>query len=603
MNRGFITLAAGVLVLLSCSENNLLSEMEQGSGNMIEFTNYVSGHTRASHATGASFVNGDTIQVFGVQIAGDGTKSELFRGQSVTCNAAGEWSYTPARYWEQSSTYDFYAIYPYSAVNNSFDFATRNFSIQEYSVSNEKAEQQDIMIAARKIGHKPGNLVSFEFNHILSNVGFYIRTSPSFDATGIESVEVLDFDVTGLYSTGSFAQTGWNGNTFDGTWTANESSTYDLPRVQGVNYTIGATKPQVLAGDLLLLPQTINPEAELSIKFKLVYSDGTESKYERTVKLNTIVGQRVSDPTQSGEIAAWEPNLLYNYIISVDPSKTPEGSDYYPIANPDKDQDDLENQDPENPVKPTVNIIPVDTDDDGEPDEWWIDDDMDGEPDYPIIWKDIDGDGKEEATPDRDGDGVPDDSDGDGNPDVIWIDTDDDGVVDTELERDPEKIEPEVPVDPTDPEYPTGPFADYNGGEGGYDNPTGWIVQKEDDDESLMIDTDGDGIGDIPIIWKDIDGDGKLEGVADKNGDGALTPEDSFDNDGVDYNGNPSDYDVIKVPGKDENGDPLLDENGDPIYVELEKTPTDTPDIPQKTTLIEFSAQVCEWENEIEAYY
>ena len=69
---------------------------------------------------------------------------------------------------------------------------------------------------------------------------------------------------------------------------------------------------------------------------------------------------------------------------------------------------------------------------------------------------------------------------------------------------------------------------------------------------------------------EDIDGDGKLEGVADKDGDGILTVNDSYDNDNVDYNGNPNAYDVIMV---DKDGDGTAE-------TELEKPEPTAPEVP-----------------------
>ena len=195
--------------------------------------------------------------------------------------------------------------------------------------------------------------------------------------------------------------------------------------------------------------------------------------------------------------------------------------------------------------------------------------------------------------PDRDGDGQPDDADGDGNPDVIWIDTDGDGEVDTELEREPDTISVDVPTDPSDPNYPDQPFIDYNGGVDDYLVPSGYLVQDEDGE--YWIDTDGDGQGDIQILWQDIDGDGKLEGIADRDGDGKLTPADSYDNDDVDMNGNPSTYDVIMV---DTDGDGIAD-------TELEKE-VDVPGIPEskeESTAIEFAADVEKWTDNYDAEY
>jgi hypothetical protein len=601
MKKKLIVMAgAAMLLFQACQESNVVSNIEEeikDNNYGIEFANYVGGITRASKKVGATFVNGDEMEVYGIQTTQDSTVAKLFNKQKVTSKGETIWSYAPLKYWEKNSTYDFYAIYPYS-TGNSFSFETNLFKVTDFTVQNNANEQTDIMIAQKINNHQPYNVVNFVFNHILSNVNFYFKLDEGFDTLGLSQLVVTSFDVVGLYGKGSFTQTGWNNNNkFNGTWTADVKSVYDMPLVSNVVYTVGDAKA-TLADDLLLLPQTINENAQIKIAFKLIYKDETESIYEeRIVNLKDITLKR---GTESLEEAKWDPNFRYNYVISIDPSKNEHGGTHNGIANDKHDQDfyDDPNHDP---VEPEINIIPVDTNDDGLHDEWWVDEDLDDEPDYPIIWKDIDGDGKEEALPDRDQDGEPDDSDGDGNPDVIWIDTNNDGEVDTELEREvPQPDDEKLPDDPEDPSYPDTVYVDYKGAEdGGYKTPTAWLVK--DSIGEYYIDTDHDGQGDIHVVWKDIDGDGKLEGVPDVDEDGKVTPVDNYDGDGKDYNGYINDNDVILYTHINEDGtDYEKDDEGNIVWYELEKDPS-TPQIPEIKNLIEFSASVDDWEDDYDA--
>lgn len=587
MKPRIFLLCTAALMVAACQDTTLMYDTlgyGEKTDNSIEFGNYVGGMTRASRGTGNTFLTGDKIEVYGFMTTGT-IVDKLFNKQSVEKKDDGTWTYSPKKYWNIGSEYDFYAIFPYSD-GNSFDDAGKTFSVTDFVVEENTANQVDLMIAQQILNASAPNTVNFVFNHILSNVSFYVKTSDDFVTTGIDRIEVVSFDVKGLYKKGSFAQTGWNNeNAFEGSWTADANVVYNLPQVTGVVYNIGAAQASAITQDQLLLPQTISDNAVITITYTVFYDDTTSSTFTKSVKLNKIVG---SNGIQSSILAAWNPNYRYNYIIAVNPSMTK----IKPIAKDDNDQNDYE--DPNADTTPNVNIIEIDTDGDGVTDEYWIDEDGDGNPDYPIIWEDIDGDGKEEAIPDRDGDGIPDDSDGDGSPDVIWVDTDGDGIVDTELEREVE-VGPGVITDPDDPNYPDEPNADFNGGVDNYLEPSGYLIT--DNDGEYWIDLDGDGVGDIEILWKDIDGDGKLEGIADKNGDGKLTIEDSYDNDGLDYNGNPNDYDVIMI---DTNGDGIAD-------TELEKditvVPDDLPDDEVEESAIEFSAEVGSWVDEYDAPY
>lgn len=585
MKKSILIVAAIALTVVSCKDSEVMydpSGYGKYDNNVIEFGNYVGGMTRASYGIGDTFAEGDVMGVFGFQTTGQDVDN-IFNNKEVTKQSDG-WSYSPKVYWNPGSQYDFYAIFPRSEELYSFDSENKLFSVEDFTVAEDKDEQVDLMIAKRIINRNPGNTVHFVFNHILSNVNFFFKPADDFETEGIASLEMVSFDVKNLHGTGSFAQSGWSEkqaekDAFVGTWTAGED-TYDLPQVTDVTFNVGTDKAAVvLANDLLLLPQTISNDAVIEVVYKINYSDGiTTSRFTRTINLNSVTGLFYKANSKK-KINEWEPNYRYNYILSMNPSKTapkPQGKD-------DFDQEDYENTDDPEDLVPTVTIIQLDEDlDEDGMNDFWIDEDNDGNPDYPVIWKDIDDDGKEEALADRDGDGEPDDTDGDGNPDVIWFDsdpTDDIDVVDTELER-------EYTITGKD-----GDLIDYDGGINNYKNATGTLMVDGGD---CYVDADGDGKADYTVLWKDIDGDGKLEGIADKDGDGKLSEADTFDGDGKDYLGNDNDYDVILIYREGEN----------PEWIELEKTITE-PEVPEPGTnddnSIEFSAEVEEWKDDYNA--
>ena len=322
MKKSFILLAgAAMLFTQACQNSESLYDVSEADSNAIEFSNYVGALTRASRAAGNSFQSGDKMQVYGFQIYNEEDPNPLLNNQEVICGSKGTWSYSPKRYWSDNSSYDFYAIFPFSS-NNSFDTDDRVFSVSEFTVQDKAADQTDIMIAQRIEGRTSHDVVVFVFNHILSNVSFYLKTASDFDTEGIDSIKVLDFDVTGLYSTGAFAQDGWSdGDAFVGAWTPDEESVYDMPAVQNVKYVIGAESPLALAEDLLLLPQDISDDANLYIKYMICYSDDTKSIFTSNVQLNTIKGAKASSSDSKETLASWAPDYRYNYIISVKPDE------------------------------------------------------------------------------------------------------------------------------------------------------------------------------------------------------------------------------------------------------------------------------------------
>ncbi len=149
------------------------------------------------------------------------------------------------------------------------------------------------------------------------------------------------------------------------------------------------------------------------------------------------------------------------------------------------------------------------------------------------------------------------------------------------------------------PSINTDPTVDFDGGIDDYKNPTADIIVLGDDDPFYFVDVDGDGeydpTVDYPVLWKDIDGDGLEEGIPDKNRDGRLDSADKFDDDQVDYNGNPDD----PILNPDNLDVIMMDCDGDGIA----ETPLQRGVVepPVKDATIEFSADVDEWIDEWDA--
>lgn len=540
MKSRFSLFAAGALVLAGCSQDILVENNgnnPQADSNAIEFGMAMTdAATKASKETGNSFVTGDAFAVDAFQKSTVGT-SRLFDAQTVTYDGK-DWKYNPVRYWDKNSTYDFYAFYP-TSVDHVFDADSRYYSVSNFTVANDPKDQVDVMIAQQKKDVKPFNTVDYNFNHILSNVNFYMKAAGDLNLYKITSIEIQSFDVTGLKSKGSFTQTGWDSTNgmVVGTWTVDDESVYDFPVASGQSTT---TTLVPLSTDMLMMPQTIDEDAVVDVTYKLNYADGTSASFSRSAKFANVVGKK--NKTEDVTIANWESKNRYNYYLLVNPSQNEEGGQ----TGKPNGTITTDHNDPEHPAQVDIIVIP-DTDGDGYP-EYWVDEDRDGTPDYPLVWDDPDGDGTENLYPDKDQDGKPDgtDTDGDGNPDDLWVDLDGDGECETEISRTPEVVNP--PID--DPEDEPLPYIDYNGGVNEYKHAEAFGILGPDNQGEYWLDVDGNGTQDILIVWKDIDKDGKLEGIADRDEDCLPTENDNYDGDHKDYLGKDNEFDAILVYDK-----------------------------------------------------
>lgn len=610
MKRNKILLLAAVTTLLaSCTESSIVnSDIENGktTGSIGFGISLPQNTTRASRT---AFTTGDQMAVYGFQ---DGTL--LFKNQLVSNTGATTWQYSPLKYWQVGSAYDFYAMFPYSQTH-SFNETTKLFTISDFTVADVQTDQVDVMIA-QKNEPRPFNTVDFTFNHLLSNVNFYFRTVAGFAFTGISSITVNNFDVTGLYNKGTYTQTDCTTNQpAVGAWSG-QTGTYDLPAVTS-GTVFGNTTVQNLATDLLLLPQNISTDARVKVNYTINYTDGTSSTFEKGVRLADIYGT-LQSTGKKYKIDHWDPNYIYNYTLAVNPaaSNVVAGDADYDGSLGDNDGDGKGDGDRNSSVV---------VDEDG---NYWVDTDDDGAGDIPIVWEDIDGDGIEEGGVDTDGDGHIDNYDNDdtndnadpnydplddnpNNPehkDPVMIDTDGDGEPDTPLRRPggtnaDDTVDNNYKVDYdgtlTGEQTPTVELESIAADDANnpFNDATSPYYQANNEDTFYYVDVNGDGAynpaDDYAVVWKDIDNDGKEEGIADKNHNGIA--DDNFDGENLGYIAdtdtvnNPDGLDVI-----------LVDKDGDGVAeMELERVPKENGDT--KNPVIEFSATVEDWADAYDA--
>jgi len=594
MKKNLFLTAVAIMGMASCADNVLVDEQQPNglSSSAITFENVLTEH--ATRAMKSSFVAGDAMGIYGFQ---DGnTETPVFNNQKVVCEADGQsvkWTYSPLKYWNAGSEYEFYGIHPFNSATVAkkavFDLSTKNFAVTDYKVT----DQTDIMIAEKNVAYA-FNTVSMNFNHILSNVNFTARLSTEVSTTGIASIKINSFTVTGIKESGTFIQNGFGANNnVAGTW--NDLNDEFNINVSNVMLSSGAAK---LVDKGLMVPQPL--ASTLTIDYTINYKDGSATTFHKSLPLESIKAAGTA-------ITQWNMNTVYNYAMILNPNKNPNNFDNIKI-----DWDGSTNGDGE----PTPGSKLLGPDADGNY-KVVVSDEEGHSTEYPVVWEDIDGDGRLEGGVDRDGDGHIDNVDGDtannsdsNNPavsdngtngkDVILVDTDGDGKPDSQLEK--------VLTHVVEPENPTQYAIDWNGSKAadGSDSsdpadetkpmPNSRLVQGADGEYYVEVDVNGDGnfndfIGETPdtrtkVLWADLDGDGKLEGYldnvdGDKNNNGSNPLVADSDNEH-----NPNGYDII-----------LLDKSGNGTCdTQLEKKDLETViPVVEQGTAITFNASIEEW--------
>ncbi|MDY3978535.1 MAG: fimbrillin family protein [Tidjanibacter sp.] len=124
--------------------------------------------------------NGSKISLFGrVTLSGGGVAS-IFDNTELTCDAAGDWSYSPTQYWLSSAVYDFGGFYPYKSSGFTHNAATKTITYAGPYVSQlSTTAQEDILVGAatRDVAADGKGIVTLPMKHALAAVRFSVRNA------------------------------------------------------------------------------------------------------------------------------------------------------------------------------------------------------------------------------------------------------------------------------------------------------------------------------------------------------------------------------------------------------------------------------------------
>lgn len=165
--------AMAALTLVSCSSDDLDSFSDNSSKNeAISFDGYLGRSAVAVNGTRGSEETVETLKtkgfgVFGNYTPTEGQSSNLFNNQKVheDASSADKWTYEPVRYWPAQGHIDFFAYAPYK------DGTTLTGSKINFDV----ADQTDLLWAKATNTTKNGGIVTFQFNHALSRLGYSVK--------------------------------------------------------------------------------------------------------------------------------------------------------------------------------------------------------------------------------------------------------------------------------------------------------------------------------------------------------------------------------------------------------------------------------------------
>ena len=265
-------MAAGVL-LSSC----VWGGPEDGEENLaISFSENI------TRALKTSFEVGDSFAVWGAMV--DGAESvEIFDGTEVTQVSAGNWTYSPERYWFDGWSYDFIALHP-ALSGVTYDIPAKSVAIADFPTT----QGTDLLIAKRTgINYDPVNpTVALQFNHMMSQISIQ----------GANADDGLEIEVTNIRFVGK-AQA-----SYDGTEWTQTGSTATLAQSSTSKLLQGTYKP--LLENILVVPNAIDSD----MRIILTYTVNGAMKPNRTI------------PLSAASLTSLEPGKKYIYKFTLDPA-------------------------------------------------------------------------------------------------------------------------------------------------------------------------------------------------------------------------------------------------------------------------------------------
>lgn len=219
MKKSLLLLAAAAIVV-GCSKNGILNEIEQ-SEVLIGFgDSYVGKKVKSGEVTNLEDLqtNNGTMKVWGWKT--HGTTSQIFDNQQVTYNSSSsrtntKWEYTPLKYWDMEATnYKFYAVSPFTS-KFAINATTRIISgtgiegVQVLdnkngasAVTSDNTEAIDYLVAAVVDKAPKGNDpddgdVTFTFSHILSKLIVNVKTTTNFinEGNNYPQIKLTDLSI------------------------------------------------------------------------------------------------------------------------------------------------------------------------------------------------------------------------------------------------------------------------------------------------------------------------------------------------------------------------------------------------------------------------
>ena len=318
MKKSYLMIAAAATLFAACSSNEMRNDVtenveiafqQKGIENLTKAALTLSWFTTDGNAFGVNGYKGAT---------------QIFTNEKVTYGNS-DWSHPTVRFWDKAaSNYNFYAYAPYTSTAPTFN-TTNGYTFTGSIITDITTDGADKAVAWKtntsysECCSTHGSHVQLTFNHVLSKLGFMIKTTSEIMTEGatitVKKIE-LDFPTAATSTWTQTAAGAAPGTTSFTTYAGKDGTTYETEVYNNGTGTPLTATAAAIGNTYIVYPvNTTNTEHVFGVKvtYDLKYSDNTT---ETNCIATGVVGGGNTAATQ------YKPNQndSYTVTITVDPA-------------------------------------------------------------------------------------------------------------------------------------------------------------------------------------------------------------------------------------------------------------------------------------------
>ena len=326
MRKSYLMMAAAATIFAACTQTDLVNPVPE-TEQEIGFDNHVGKSTRAEITDEEALATEGGFVVWGYKTATagltwDGTKTitTIFNGVNVY-GEDGNWTYANKKYWDKTSTYNFYAVAPFnptSGTTYSISGAESGLITITGAKSALAADSDDFLIDREGVkdvsGNAPHAKVSFDFNHVMAKVTLQLLSG---DINEGDVITVTKLTMSGWNSNnGTFVQnSGYVASTTNHSeWTLTDGTAGTVTFNKDGGYTLNETTAVAVEDSYIMVPQTIAASTlKFTVDFTITYKDADDDPE------NNVTEEFVGHEGTLATAQTWGTDTHTTYTIKVGP--------------------------------------------------------------------------------------------------------------------------------------------------------------------------------------------------------------------------------------------------------------------------------------------